>query len=370
MRKWLPLAAMLTLVVGCADEPTQPVPDTAPDAEAITQGRHGSNNGSFVIANRGSGTISVVDERTQEVRTITLPAGPGEPTPEPMYVVYNRGRVFVGDRANSRVAVFDARTYDPEGTAPTGNGVFHMWATPTGRQLWVNNDVDNTTTVIDTRDLSVIATVDTPADLVAMGGKPHDVIVGPFGRLAYVSVLGVAGDDDYVVQYDTRHFREVGRAAVGKDPHLSLARQHDRLYVPCQNSDVVIVLNRFTMEEMTRGRRPGRARRGDVAGRPALLHREPPRGRDRRALHDRHAPERRGRRCGRQSLSGASQHRAQPQRPASVPDALRSRGGQGHDLPGHRGRAPHRLRLGGDGGPQSVRTRLRAALGMLVAAGG
>jgi DNA-binding beta-propeller fold protein YncE len=72
-----------------------------------------------------------------------------------------------------------------------------------------------------------------------------------------VSVLGVAGDNDYVVQFDTASFDETGRAAVGKDPHLSLARQHNRLYVPCQNSNVVVVLNRITMEPMTDIEVPG-----------------------------------------------------------------------------------------------------------------
>ena len=59
--------------------------------------------------------------------------------------------------------------------APAGRGVFHMWADYRGRQLWVNNDIDKTTTVIDPSTLEVLATVPTPADLVAMGGKPHDV---------------------------------------------------------------------------------------------------------------------------------------------------------------------------------------------------
>ena len=36
---------------------------------------------------------------------------------------------------------------------------------------------------------------------------------------------------------------EIARTAVGKDPHLSLARQHSWLYVPCQNSDVVLVFD-------------------------------------------------------------------------------------------------------------------------------
>ena len=40
----------------------------------------------------------------------------------------------------------------------------------------------------------------------------------------------------------------MARAAVGKDPHVSLARQRPWLYVPCQESDQVIVLDRRTLE--------------------------------------------------------------------------------------------------------------------------
>jgi DNA-binding beta-propeller fold protein YncE len=213
-----------------------------------------------VIANRGSGSISVIDARSNEVvGTHALPASMGEPMPEPMYVVYSPAgqRVFVGDRANDRVAVFDARSFEVEGTVPAGAGVFHMWADPKGGQLWVNNDIDNTSTVIDAIRLEVIATVATPADLVMMGGKPHDVIVGPQGRFAYVTVLGLPGANDYVVQYDTATFMETARAAVGKDPHVSLNRQTPWLYVPCQNTSNVYVLDRHTLAEETTLSIPG-----------------------------------------------------------------------------------------------------------------
>ena len=87
-----------------------------------------------------------------------------------------------------------------------------------------------------------------PADLVAMGGKPHDVIVDRAGRFAYITMLGFPGANDYVIQDDTRTFTELKRAAVGKDPHLSLTQRNHNLYVPAQNSDVVTVLDRETLD--------------------------------------------------------------------------------------------------------------------------
>lgn len=213
--------------------------------------------GKVVIANRASGTISVIDVNTDAVTgTYALP---GENTAEPMYVVYTRvgDRVFVGDRANDQVVVFDADDFSVEATVPTGRGVFHMWADPRGRQLWVNNDIDNTSTVIDPATLDVIATVPMPADLIALGGKPHDVILDPRGDFAYVTLLGFSGDHDYVVQFSTHTFAELNRAPVGKDPHLSLTQRNDYLYVPAQGSDVVTVLNRYTLDPVTEIAVPG-----------------------------------------------------------------------------------------------------------------
>jgi YVTN family beta-propeller protein len=170
--------------------------------------------------------------------------------PEPMYVYYSPigNRVFVGDRSNDRVVVYNASTLDVETTVAAGEGVFHMWGSTAGRQLWVNNDIDNTSTVIDLRSLEVIMTVPTPADLVGLGGKPHDVILDPAGEYAYVTVLAVAGPNDYVVQYSTETFDEVGRAAVGKDPHVSLTRRNQLLYVPCQNTSEVYILHRDSLQ--------------------------------------------------------------------------------------------------------------------------
>jgi streptogramin lyase len=207
--------------------------------------------GKMVIANRASGTITAIDAASDQIiGTYALPAG--AKMPEPMYIVYTRDRVFVGDRANNRVAVFNPRTFAVETTVAAGAGVFHMWADPAGQQLWVNNDVDKTCTVIDPLTLQTLATVPLPADLVAAGGRPHDVILDPAaGQFAYVTMIGFAGAADYVVKFNTQTFAEAGRAAVGKDPHISATARNHLLYVPCQNSNALIVLNRDTLDPVT-----------------------------------------------------------------------------------------------------------------------
>lgn len=205
--------------------------------------------GEVVVANRGSGSISVIDTQTDQL-VDTIPLPDGDNPPEPMYVVFSKkgNFVFVGDRANDRVVAFDAADYSVAGTVDTGAGVFHMWADDRDQFLWVNNDIDNTSTVIDPVSLEVITTVDMPADLLAKGYKPHDVILDPKGRFAYVTLLGGTDPNDYLVQFSTDTFMEVNRAAVGKDPHVSLTQNNDLIYVPAQNSNVVGIFNRETLE--------------------------------------------------------------------------------------------------------------------------
>ena len=206
--------------------------------------------GKMVIANRATGTISIINTFTdQVVDTITLPSGTNPP--EPMYVVYTRlgHRVFVGDRANNRIVVFDADDFSSEGSIPAGNGVFHMWADPQNRQLWVINDIDNTATVINPVRLRVRTTVPMPTDLVSDGGKPHDIVLDT--RFAYITMVGFADAQDYVVKFSRRTFEEVDRTQVGDAPHVSLTLRNRRLYVPTQGTNEVTVLKRRTLADIT-----------------------------------------------------------------------------------------------------------------------
>jgi DNA-binding beta-propeller fold protein YncE len=197
-----------------------------------------------VVANRGAGSLSAISVPDLSVDTFPMPPGPK--TPEPMYVVSGGPkRVLVGDRGNNRVVIFDRRTLQPLGEVPTGAGVFHMWAS--AHQLWVNNDIDKTASVFQLPDLQPLATVPMPADLVALGGRPHDVVVGHEG-FAFVTMVGVAGASDYVVQFDVRTFLEAGRAAVGKDPHVALDERREQLFVPAQGSNRLHVLDAETLE--------------------------------------------------------------------------------------------------------------------------
>lgn len=204
---------------------------TVPTA-VLANGSEFERNSSVVVANRGSGDISVIDITTLNVENIDLPG-----VAEPMYVSHDfrNDRVLVGDRASSEIVALDDETYEVVGTVDVGDGVFHQWLDVNKRQLWVVGDTSGTVTVVNNRTLEVITTIDIPADLIEAGGKPHDVFVS--GRNAFVSILGVGGTQGVVLQYSTKTFTETGRVMVGNDPHLFV--DGGRLFVASQDGSTV-----------------------------------------------------------------------------------------------------------------------------------
>ena len=199
-----------------------------------------------VIANRASGTISVINSETNAViATRTMPDNG-----EPMYAVYNSANntVLVGDY-DGRVIGFDGKTFEVVGSAVAGAGVFHMWLSPDNQQLWVNNELDKSISVIDPNTMTTLTTFPIPADLLDANYKPHDVILMPNNEAAFVTMLGPL-DVDYVIKYSTATFTEIDRAMVGTDPHVSLTSANDKLYVASQGSGELKVLNRSDLSEV------------------------------------------------------------------------------------------------------------------------
>ncbi len=203
----------------------------------------------IVVANRAvggnPGTISVIDVLTNSVNTINLP-GPG--IPDPMYFALEptNYRLFVGDRANNRVIVFDALDFSVQGFIPAGNGVFHQFGNTLQNQLWVVNDIDRTATVIDMVSLQVLQTINVAPGL---GGTLHDVILDPRLPQAYITVNGIAGELDAVVRFSTETFAQTGIIRPGDNLHVGVAG--DNLYIPAQDSNLVAVFNSSTLNPVT-----------------------------------------------------------------------------------------------------------------------
>ncbi len=221
----LPLIVGILLVVACKDDETP-----AAEFEEIV-----------VTADRASGNITFINAEDNSVlKTLDIAMS------EPMYAVYvaTTDKLYVGDRAQDRVYVVDPATQTLEANIMVGEGVFHMWADGQGKELWVNNDIDFTTSVINLADNSVTTTIN-------IGSKPHDVFVNAAGTMAYVSVF--SGDPmlpDSVFAYSTSTYERVAARAVAKDPHLFHLSNNNTLYVPCQEG-VVFVLDGDDLSERT-----------------------------------------------------------------------------------------------------------------------
>jgi DNA-binding beta-propeller fold protein YncE len=209
--------------------------------------------GRVIVANRTSGTLSIIDEKTSTlVKNVTV-AGKYARPPEPMYVNYiaNLNRLLVCDRSNNQIIALDAKNYRLINTVPMGKGAFHMWTDGVGKQTWAVNDVDKSFTIINPKTMKVLKTLSIPEDLKDQGGKPHDIILDKKGKYAFATIVGVGAttDPDYVVQYSTKTFAEIARFPTGKDPHVGVLNDGKLLFVPTQNASKVYVLDPNKQEE-------------------------------------------------------------------------------------------------------------------------
>ncbi len=203
----------------------------------------------FLVANRGSSTITVFDANTTEFITeITLPDEGAQPT----YLAHSRrnNSVYVGDFANKKVVYYDADTFEVQGEIPIEEGAFHMWINERVNQLWINNIVSKSTSVIDLKTNTVIKNLGLPTDEIpelTENAVQHDVVISPSGFAAYVTILD-GPDTSYVVMYNTRTLEYIKHEVVGGDGHLLPVGP--RLYVPAQNANNITVFSRFNLTRL------------------------------------------------------------------------------------------------------------------------
>lgn len=104
--------------------------------------------------------------------------------------------------------------------------------------LLVVNKQENTVAFVDTTTLKTIARAQT-------GHHPHEIAIAPDGKTAFVANYG-AGDSVSVIDVPKRE--EVRKIALGsyRDPHGIQVGPDGRLYVTCEESRAVVVLDPST----------------------------------------------------------------------------------------------------------------------------
>ncbi|GAB0491549.1 hypothetical protein MMPV_002803 [Pyropia vietnamensis] len=182
--------------------------------------------GLYAVANRGGGTVSLIDpDKAAVVDTYELGR-----VGEPMYLAtpFGTREVWVGDRANSQLhvlQVFENKFYPTfRLDLPGCDGVFHTMASQlpvsSGGTVWTTCDKSNITVVHDVTTHTVIGTIPLPKRVAALGGVPHDTIANE--RFGYVSYIKNSDGAGYVGVYSVRTLSLVRLIRTAEDPHVGL----------------------------------------------------------------------------------------------------------------------------------------------------
>ncbi len=130
----------------------------------------------FYVTNTVSGTVSVIDRSTGEVKV--LPTGPGT---EGIAISPDGKEVWAASRIDAKISIISTATDAIVTAFPSGGkGPKRMDFTPDGTQVWVTNSASNQTTVFDAHARELLATL-------VMSKAPSGVYFSGDGRRAYVT---------------------------------------------------------------------------------------------------------------------------------------------------------------------------------------
>lgn len=247
MRKIFFLLMLATVLLhSCKNESVEMSTENQDTAQDDSDKTYSYKKEYFLVANRGASTVSVFDANTTKFLTeITLPDANAQPT----YLAHSKRnqQVYVGDFANKKVLYYDANNFKLKGEIPIGEGAFHLWINDNAGQLWVNNIVSKSTSVIDLNTDKVIKTLSLPTQEIpelTENAVQHDVTISPSGYAAYVTILDGL-DKSYVVMYNTRTLKYIKHEVVGGDAHLLTVGK--KLYVPAQHDNKLTTFSRFNL---------------------------------------------------------------------------------------------------------------------------
>jgi DNA-binding beta-propeller fold protein YncE len=165
----------------------------------------------------------------QEAHSVQLPAAASD-------LATGKGKVFVGDEANSRVWIIDGTTGQVSGFVATGSRPHHLASSRGGNLIAYGAFGTNRVGVIDARSGEVVGEWPASAKDTA---RVHAAAFSPDGRVVYTAndVTGEVG------AVDIRSGERLWTEAVPRAHELIVSADGRRVYVSCRTDDKIRVLD-------------------------------------------------------------------------------------------------------------------------------
>jgi YVTN family beta-propeller protein len=161
------------------------------------------NETKFYVTNTVSGSVSVVDRSTGEVKVVST--GPGT---EGIAISPDGKEVWAASRLDDKISIISTATDTIAAAFPSGGkGPKRLDFTPDGTQVWVTNPSSNQTTVFDARARELLASL-------TLSKSPSGVYISSDGRHAYIT-NAIANELTFI---DVATRKIVSTMAIGTDP--------------------------------------------------------------------------------------------------------------------------------------------------------
>jgi YVTN family beta-propeller protein len=130
----------------------------------------------FYVTNTVSGSVSVIDRSTGEVKVVST--GPGT---EGIAISPDGKEVWAASRLDDKISIISTATDAIVAAFPSGGkGPKRMDFTPDGTQVWVTNPASNQATVFDAHGRDLIASL-------TLSKSPSGVYISADGRRAFIT---------------------------------------------------------------------------------------------------------------------------------------------------------------------------------------
>jgi YVTN family beta-propeller protein len=161
------------------------------------------NETKFYVTNTVSGSVSVIDRTSSEVKVVST--GPGT---EGIAISPDGKEVWAASRLDDKISVISTATDTIVAAFPSGGkGPKRMDFTPDGTQVWVTNPSSNQTTVFDAHARELLASL-------TLSKSPSGVYISSDGRRAYIT-NAVANELTFI---DVMSRKIVNTMPIGSDP--------------------------------------------------------------------------------------------------------------------------------------------------------